>query len=162
MLRSKCHFLNRPSFLCTCTCIYTCMYMYIISVFLYFIWHDYVHVCIVPVFLYFIWHMYYTCVSVQLRIGSAGSCAEVGVVAMADLPRGTLLALIPRHCLLNASNSHRLGRALRGDRQFCRQLPRMNSWVPLLLALLAEYGRKASVVWHSPVAQTVVLLSFPQ
>lgn len=81
----------------------------------------------------------------QLSIGYDGSCAEVGVMALADIPRGARLAMIPRHALLNATNS-RVGVALRRDRKFQKQLKDMNSWVPLLLALLAEYGDKVSVV----------------
>lgn len=84
-------------------------------------------------------------VHVQLSIGCDGSCADVGVVALADIPRGARLAVIPRQALLNAPNS-RVGVALRKDRKFQKQLKDMNSWVPLLLALLAEYGDKVGVV----------------
>lgn len=84
-------------------------------------------------------------VYVQLSIGYDGSCADVGVVALADIPRGARLAVIPRQALLNATNS-RVSVALRKDRQFQKQLQDMNSWVPLLLALLAEYGDKVGVV----------------
>ena len=77
----------------------------------------------------------------QLRIGHTGSCADVGVVARADIPRGALLAVIPRHTLLTTSNS-RVGVVLRRDRLCRKQLRRANSWVPLLLALLVEYGLK--------------------
>lgn len=85
----------------------------------------------------------YVLVHTQLYIGRTGSCADVGVVAREAIPQGSLLAVIPRHTLLNASNS-RVGPVLLSDQPIRRQLKTMNSWVPLLLALLAEYGQKVA------------------
>ena len=79
----------------------------------------------------------------QLLIGRTGSRGDIGVVARDDIPQGTLLAVVPRHTILTAANS-RVGAAMLNDRAFRRQLKTVNSWVPLLLALLAECGHKVS------------------
>lgn len=74
----------------------------------------------------------------KLRIGCEGSCADIGVVAESDIPGGVVLARIPRSALLNAGNSTSVARALKQDKLFQRGLSSLNSWVPLLLTLLAE------------------------
>lgn len=73
-----------------------------------------------------------------------GSCADIGVVAKATIARDTVLAEIPRHALLSATTS-RVGPALLSDGILCRQLKTANSWIPLLLALLAECGDKVDL-----------------
>jgi hypothetical protein len=82
----------------------------------------------------------------QLRIGRTGSRGDIGVVAREDIPQGTLLAVVPRHTILNGASS-RVGATMLSDRAFRRQMKTMNSWVPLLLALLAECGHKWSSFW---------------
>ena len=79
----------------------------------------------------------------QLHIGHTGCRGDIGVVAQEDIPQGTLLAVIPRRTILYALNS-RVRAAMLSDRAFRKQLKTMNSWVPLLLALLAECGDKVS------------------
>ena len=88
-------------------------------------------------------HYVHVCSCTQLYIGRTGSRGDVGVVAQDDIPQGTLLAVVPRHTILSAANTG-VGAALRSDRAFRRQLKTVNSWVPLLLALLAECGHKVS------------------
>lgn len=83
-------------------------------------------------------------VYIQLYIGRHGSCAAVGVVALGDIAEGERLALIPRVALLNCSNSC-VHKVVKGDKLFQTQLPEMSSWVPLLIALLAEYSQKVLV-----------------
>ena len=78
---------------------------------------------------------------IQLYIGRHGSCAAVGVVALGDIAEGECLALIPRAALLNCSNS-RVHKVVKRDKVFQTQLPELSSWVPLLIALLAEYSQK--------------------
>lgn len=80
----------------------------------------------------------------QLYIGRRGSCADVGVVATGDIASGERLALIPRAALLTCTNS-RVKEAVDGDREFQKQLPNISSWVPLLVAMLAEYDQKVCV-----------------
>jgi len=63
------------------------------------------------------------------------------VVALEDIAEGECLALIPRAALLNCSNSC-VYPVVERDKQFQTQLPEMNSWVPLLISLLAEYSQK--------------------
>ena len=63
------------------------------------------------------------------------------MVARGDIASGERLALIPREALLTCANS-RVSEAVDRDREFQKQLPAMSSWVPLLLAMLAEYDQK--------------------
>ena len=60
---------------------------------------------------------------------------------MGDIRQGEQLALIPRTALLNCTNSSVHG-VFEGDQHIQRQLSDMNSWVPLLLALMGEYAQK--------------------
>lgn len=83
------------------------------------------------------------CACTQLYIGYRGSCAEIGVIATDYISKGTKLAVIPQRALLTATNSC-IRSAILHDKIFRRQLKTMNSWVPLLLALLAEYDQKAT------------------
>ena len=55
-----------------------------------------------------------------------------------------MLATIPRAALLNAANSS-VAAALLRDGALHRQMTTMNSWVPLLLALLTETDKKVAV-----------------
>ena len=89
-------------------------------------------------------HYFCVCTCTQLRIGRTGSRGDIGVVAREDIPQGTLLAVVPRHTILNGASS-RVGATMLSDRAFRRQMKTMNSWVPLLLALLAECGHKVSL-----------------
>lgn len=58
---------------------------------------------------------------------------------MADIPRGTVVAKIPRSALLTSVNS-RVWSVLSNDKIFKRQLLKTkNSWIPLLIALITEY-----------------------
>ena len=67
------------------------------------------------------------------------------MLATADITRGTVLARIPRASLLNAANSAAVSTALASDTAFQRQLKRSgNSWLPLLLALLAEHQQQVA------------------
>lgn len=86
-----------------------------------------------------------TCACTQLYIGYRGSCADIGVVATEHISKGTKIAVIPHHAILTATNSQ-IRTALLNDKIFRRQMKTMNSWVPLLLALLAEYGQKVASV----------------
>ena len=65
----------------------------------------------------------------------------MGVVALGDIAEGECLALIPRAALLNCSNSC-VHKVVKRDKVFQTQLPELSSWVPLLIALLAEYSQK--------------------
>ena len=96
----------------------------------------------------------YTHTHTQLYIGRTGSCADIGVVAREDIPRATVLAEIPRHTLLNGRTS-RVGPALVSDRAFSSQRKTVNSWVPLLLALLAEYDEKVDLLTQLSVCVCV-------
>ena len=80
----------------------------------------------------------------QLHIGRRGSCADIGVIATGDIASGERLALIPREALLTCANS-RVKVAVGRDREFQKQLPGTSSWVPLLVAMLAEYDQKVCV-----------------
>lgn len=95
------------------------------------------------------------CVCTQLYIGYRGSCADIGVIATEYISKGTKLAVIPHCALLTATNS-RISSALLQDKIFRRQTKTMNSWVPLLLALLAEYDQKViqgvCVCWCSSLS----------
>ena len=69
--------------------------------------------------------------------------SAVGVVATADIPEGSVIARLPRSALLTSLTGRVRGGALEGDRVFQQQMRRRpNSWVPLLLALLAEKEMK--------------------
>jgi hypothetical protein len=74
------------------------------------------------------------------------------VVSKAYIPAGAVLATIPRSSLLSAANSE-VGTALVRDKVLRRQMRTGNSWIPLLLALLAETGKKVGFktlsVWYS-------------
>lgn len=82
----------------------------------------------------------------QIRIGREGSCAEIGVVATEEIGEGERVAHIPRSALLTCANSQAVRRRLLRDDVTAERLDSMSSWVPLLLAMLAEYGLEVTMV----------------
>lgn len=83
----------------------------------------------------------------NISIGRRGSCSDVGVVATADIPKGVCLSLIPRTALLSCTTSSIHQHAI-GDRPLRLCLKHCTSWVPLLIALLAEHSTGSTSNWH--------------
>lgn len=65
----------------------------------------------------------------------------IGVVATEDISEGECLAVIPRKCLLSCSNST-VSKLVKKDGDLQNIT---SSWVPLLIALAAEYSLKVSI-----------------
>eukprot|EP00731_Ephydatia_muelleri_P003609 Em0001g3609a len=65
-----------------------------------------------------------------------------------------MVACIPRSALLTCSNSTAVRRRLMRDDITAERLDNMSSWVPLLLAMLAEHGLESSSKWY-PYLQLV-------
>ena len=81
----------------------------------------------------------------QIRIGRRGSCAEIGVVATEEIAEGEMIAYIPRAALLTCANSAAVRRRLLQDDVIAEDLDNVSSWVPLLVAMLAEYGQEVTL-----------------
>jgi hypothetical protein len=79
----------------------------------------------------------------QILIGRRGSCAEIGVVAADDIPRGECLAVIPRRVLLSCTNSD-IADLVSQEKQLME--PTTSSWLPLLIALAAECTKKVNLM----------------
>ena len=62
------------------------------------------------------------------------------MVATEEIREGEMVACIPRSALLTCSNSTAVRRRLMRDDITAERLDNMSSWVPLLLAMLAEHG----------------------
>ncbi len=76
----------------------------------------------------------------QLYIGERGSCHRIGVVATERIERGECLAVIPRQAILSSCNST----VATAVRSYVELKQVTSSWVPLLIALAAEYSLKVS------------------
>lgn len=76
----------------------------------------------------------------QLFIGRTGVSSGLGVLAKEDIMVGEEVAVIPRAALLTANTSV-AGAAMRRDKKLLSQLTGESSWVPLLLAIIAEYSQ---------------------
>ena len=86
----------------------------------------------------------------QLYIGLKGSCADIGVVAMSNIPAGQTLATIPRSSVLAVSTSC-AGAAIRNDREISELVEEGRSlWIPLILALMAEQKKVMQRVRFRP------------
>ena len=57
------------------------------------------------------------------------------------ISEGEVIARIPRSAVLTASRGVVMN-AMRGDLQFMSHVNHMNPWIPLLIALAAEYALK--------------------
>ena len=75
-------------------------------------------------------------------IGRRGSCAEIGVVATDDIPRGQCLAVIPRRVLLSCANCDIAG-LVSQEKELMESAT--SSWLPLLIALAAECTKKVNI-----------------
>ena len=75
-------------------------------------------------------------------IGRRGSCAEIGVIATDDIPRGQCLAVIPRRVLLSCANCDIAG-LVSQEKELMESAT--SSWLPLLIALAAECTKKVSI-----------------
>ena len=63
------------------------------------------------------------------------------MVAIDTIPRGELIAKIPRSSVLTASQSV-ISEFMKHDQEFMSHVGHMTSWVPLLIALTVEYAQK--------------------
>lgn len=81
----------------------------------------------------------HTCAHTQVSVQREGTCDGLGVIAKDVIKKGECVALIPRTALLSCANSKVRSLVEANDRLLDA------SWVPLLLALAAEYSYK--VVW---------------
>ena len=80
-----------------------------------------------------------------MYIGRKGSCHEIGVVATDSIKEGEELALIPRPSVLTAVGGVAAG-TIREDVHFQSQVDQMTPWIPLLIAMTAEYAQDASII----------------
>lgn len=75
-----------------------------------------------------------------MYIGEHGSCHKIGVIATGGIKKGECLARIPREAILSCANSTVAG-IVKSDKEL-RAVT--SSWIPLLIALSAEYSLKVS------------------
>ena len=66
------------------------------------------------------------------------------MTALDEIEEGECLAVIPRSCLLNCDHSC-VSEKVKRDKTICQSST--SSWVPLLIALAAEYSKNVSV-WY--------------
>ena len=77
-------------------------------------------------------------------------------MAADDIGEGELVARIPRSALLTCANCTAVrSRLLRDDVTAARR-DDMSSWVPLLLAMLAEYGQEVTKRYELPAQGCIV------
>ena len=77
-----------------------------------------------------------------MSIQREGSCDALGVIAKGNISKGECVAVIPRSALLSCENSPIRDTVLEYQKLNGEDV---SSWVPLLLALAAEYSSGVSV-----------------
>ena len=73
-----------------------------------------------------------------------GSCSGIGVVANENISVGEELALIPRSALLTATSGGVAEMAMVEDPELLIQLGDKQSWIPLVLTIIAEINQQVS------------------
>ncbi|XP_046360265.1 N-lysine methyltransferase setd6-like [Haliotis cracherodii] len=80
------------------------------------------------------------CVSKKVKVGKEGSCAQNGMVAVADIEKGETLFVIPRKMLLTPSTCGIAKLLEEGS----AELQSSSGWIPLLITLMYEYNNPQS------------------
>ena len=93
----------------------------------------------------------------QVSITRRGSCANIGMIARRPIAEGTCLAKIPRTAVLSCANSE-LHKIIKCDKKISTKLPKLTSWLPLILTLLYEQDRKVTTSTISVAVTRVTML----